>query len=135
VPSARTEDRVEALRDVLTELRRMETLVGDLLALARLEAAARAARRPFRLDHVLADVHRDALRTAPAWVPLNLGPLPGASSLARPRPPAPPRPPRGGRRPGPNPPQPHRGAKGGPAPGGRGGPGRAGRPRHRHRHR
>jgi two-component system, OmpR family, sensor kinase len=76
VPSARTEDRVEALRDVLTELRRMETLVGDLLALARLEAAARAARRPFRLDHVLADVHRDALRTAPAGVQLTLGPLP-----------------------------------------------------------
>ena len=52
VPGARTEDRVEALRDVLTELRRMETLVGDLLALARLEAAAgRPARRCFRLDH------------------------------------------------------------------------------------
>jgi signal transduction histidine kinase len=76
VPSARTEDRVEALRDVLTELRRMETLVGDLLALARLEAAARAARRTFRLDHVLADVHRDALRTAPAGVQVTLGPLP-----------------------------------------------------------
>jgi two-component system, OmpR family, sensor kinase len=76
VPSARTEDRVEALRDVLTELRRMETLVGDLLALARLEAAARAARRTFRLDHVLADVHRDALRTAPAGVRVTLGPLP-----------------------------------------------------------
>jgi signal transduction histidine kinase len=76
VPSARTEDRVEALRDVLTELRRMETLVGDLLALARLEAAARPARRTFRLDHVLADVHRDALRTAPAGVQVTLGPLP-----------------------------------------------------------
>jgi signal transduction histidine kinase len=76
VPGARTEDRVEALRDVLTELRRMETLVGDLLALARLEAAARAARRTFRLDHVLADVHRDALRTAPAGVQVTLGPLP-----------------------------------------------------------
>jgi signal transduction histidine kinase len=76
VPSARTEDRVEALRDVLTELRRMETLVGDLLALARLEAAARPARRTFRLDHVLADVHRDALRTAAAGVQMSLGPLP-----------------------------------------------------------
>jgi signal transduction histidine kinase len=76
VPSARTEDRVEALRDVLTELRRMETLVGDLLALARLEAAARPARRTFRLDHVLADVHRDALRTAAAGVQVTLGPLP-----------------------------------------------------------
>ena len=77
VPSARTEDRVEALRDVLTELRRMETLVGDLLALARLEAAAvRPARRTFRLDHMLADVHRDALRTAPAGVQVTLGPLP-----------------------------------------------------------
>ena len=40
VPGARTEDRVEALRDVLIELRRMESLVGDLLALARLEAAS-----------------------------------------------------------------------------------------------
>jgi signal transduction histidine kinase len=76
VPSARTEDRVEALRDVLTELRRMETLVGDLLALARLEAAARPARRTFRLDHMLADVHRDALRTAAAGVQVSLGPLP-----------------------------------------------------------
>ena len=77
VPSARTEDRVEALRDVLTELRRMETLVGDLLALARLEAAAvRPARRTFRLDHMLADVHRDALRTAPTGVEVALGPLP-----------------------------------------------------------
>jgi len=77
VPSARTEDRVEALRDVLTELRRMETLVGDLLALARLEAAAvRPSRRTFRLDHMLADVHRDALRTAPTGVEVTLGPLP-----------------------------------------------------------
>jgi signal transduction histidine kinase len=77
VPSARTEDRVEALRDVLTELRRMETLVGDLLALARLEAAAaRPARRTFRFDHVLADVHRDALRAAAAGVEVSLGPLP-----------------------------------------------------------
>ena len=65
VPGARTEDRVEALRDVLTELRLMEALVGDLLALARLEAAARPARRTFRFDHMLADVHRDALRRPP----------------------------------------------------------------------
>jgi signal transduction histidine kinase len=77
VPSARNEDRVEALRDVLTELRRMEALVGDLLALARLEAAAvRSARRTFRLDHMLADVHRDALRTAATGVEVTLGPLP-----------------------------------------------------------
>jgi signal transduction histidine kinase len=77
VPGARTEDRVEALRDVLTELRRMESLVGDLLALARLEAAAvRPARRSFRLDHMLADVHRDALRTAASGVEVALGPLP-----------------------------------------------------------
>jgi two-component system, OmpR family, sensor kinase len=77
VPSARTEDRVEALRDVLTELRRMESLVGDLLALARLEAAAsRPARRTFRLDHLLVDVHRDALRSAPADVEVALGPVP-----------------------------------------------------------
>jgi signal transduction histidine kinase len=77
VPGARTEDRVEALRDVLTELRRMESLVGDLLALARLEAAAvRPARRAFRLDHMLADVHRDALRAAAAGVEVVLGPLP-----------------------------------------------------------
>jgi signal transduction histidine kinase len=76
VPGARSEDRVEALRDVLTELRRMESLVGDLLALARLEAAAKPARRTFRLDHMLADVHRDALRTAAAGVEVVLGPLP-----------------------------------------------------------
>ena len=77
VPGARSEDRVEALRDVLTELRRMESLVGDLLALARLEAAAvRPARRTFRLDHMLADVHRDALRSAATGVEVGLGPLP-----------------------------------------------------------
>ena len=77
VPGARSEDRVEALRDVLTELRRMESLVGDLLALARLEAAAvRPARRTFRLDHMLADVHRDALRSAATGVEVVLGPLP-----------------------------------------------------------
>jgi signal transduction histidine kinase len=77
VPGARSQDRVEALRDVLTELRRMESLVGDLLALARLEAAvARPARRTFRLDHVVADVHRDALRAAAAGVEVTLGPLP-----------------------------------------------------------
>jgi two-component system OmpR family sensor kinase len=77
VPGARSEDRVEALRDVLTELRRMESLVGDLLALARLEAAvSRPARRAFRLDHLLADVHRDALRAAPAEVEVALRPVP-----------------------------------------------------------
>ena len=77
VPGARSEDRVEALRDVLTELRRMESLVGDLLALARLQAAvARPARRTFRFDHMLADVHRDALRAAAKGVEVTLGPLP-----------------------------------------------------------
>jgi signal transduction histidine kinase len=77
VPGARSEDRVEALRDVLTELRRMESLVGDLLALARLEAAAaRPARRTFRFDHMLADVHRDALRAVANGVEVTLGPLP-----------------------------------------------------------
>jgi signal transduction histidine kinase len=76
VPGARSEDRVEALRDVLTELRRMESLVGDLLALARLEAAARPARRTFRFDHMVADVHRDALRAASKGVEVTLGPLP-----------------------------------------------------------
>jgi signal transduction histidine kinase len=77
VPGARTEDRVEALRDVLTELRRMESLVGDLLALARLEAAvATPARRSFRLDHMLADVHRDAMRMATPEVEVTLDPLP-----------------------------------------------------------
>ena len=77
VPGARSEDRVEALRDVLTELRRMESLVGDLLALARLEAPVeRPARRTFRFDHMLADVHRDALRTAASGVEVTLGPLP-----------------------------------------------------------
>ena len=77
VPGARTEDRVEALRDGLIELRRMESLVGDLLALARLEAAAATpARRTFRLDHMVADVHRDALRIAAPEVEVTLGPLP-----------------------------------------------------------
>ena len=77
VPGARSEDRVEALRDVLIELRRMESLVGDLLALARLQAAvATPARRSFRLDHMLADVHRDALRMASPEVEVTLGPLP-----------------------------------------------------------
>ena len=75
VPNARTEDRGGALHDVLAELRRMESLVGDLLALARLEAASRAARRPFRLDHLLVDVHRDAQRLAPEGVAVGLGPL------------------------------------------------------------
>jgi signal transduction histidine kinase len=76
VPGARTEDRVEALRDGLIELRRMESLVGDLLALARLEAAAATpARRTFRLDHMVADVHRDALRIAAPEVEVTVGPL------------------------------------------------------------
>jgi signal transduction histidine kinase len=111
VPGARTEDRVEALRDVLTELRRMESLVGDLLALARLEAAvATPARRSFRLDHMLADVHRDAMRMATPEVEVRLEP--------------------GRQRP-----QVHPGGQDRPAPAGRGRQGRADRARHRHRHR
>jgi len=109
VPGARPEDRGAALHDVLVEMRRMEALVGDLLALARLEAAtstrppaehaseqvrsrpreavhgrpakAKAeaeARRSFRLDHLVADVHRDALRHADGKVEVRLGALPEA---------------------------------------------------------
>jgi two-component system OmpR family sensor kinase len=75
VPGAREEDRHAALHDVLAEMRRMESLVGDLLALARLEAtAAGQVRRPVRLDHLLADIHRDALRLAPSGVEVLLEP-------------------------------------------------------------
>jgi len=75
VPGAREEDRSAALLDVLSEMRRMETLVGDLLALARLEATgARPARRAIRLDHLLADIHRDASRLAAGGVEVRLGP-------------------------------------------------------------
>jgi signal transduction histidine kinase len=78
VPDARPEDRGAALDDVLTEMHRMESLVGDLLALARLEAAGRTTpRRVFRLDHLLADIHRDAVRHASdGLVEVRLGPLP-----------------------------------------------------------
>ncbi|HET6750800.1 MAG TPA: HAMP domain-containing sensor histidine kinase [Actinomycetes bacterium] len=77
VPGARPEDRGAALHDILAELRRMESLVGDLLALARLEAAAsRPSRRTFRLDHLLVDVHREALRVAPPGLEVVLGPVP-----------------------------------------------------------
>jgi signal transduction histidine kinase len=77
VPGARPQDRSEALHDVLAELRRMEALVGDLLALARLEAAAsRPAKRAFRLDHLLVEVHREALRVAPPGLEVALGPVP-----------------------------------------------------------
>jgi signal transduction histidine kinase len=79
VPQAREEDRSEALDDVLTEMRRMESLIGDLLALARLEAATRSTtRRTFRIDHLVADIHHDAVRHAPAAVEVRLGPLPEA---------------------------------------------------------
>jgi signal transduction histidine kinase len=79
VPDAREEDRSEALDDVLAEMRRMESLIGDLLALARLEAATRSAtRRTFRIDHLIADIHRDAVRHAPPAVEVRLGPLPEA---------------------------------------------------------
>ncbi|HEX6677108.1 MAG TPA: HAMP domain-containing sensor histidine kinase [Actinomycetes bacterium] len=75
VPGAREEDRSAALTDVLAEMRRMEALVGDLLALARLEAtAAGGARRAVRLDHLLADIHRDASRLAPDGVEVRLEP-------------------------------------------------------------
>ncbi len=79
VPGAREEDRSEALDDVLTEMRRMESLIGDLLALARLEAATRSTtKRTFRIDHLVADIHRDTVRHAPAAVQVRLGPLPEA---------------------------------------------------------
>jgi signal transduction histidine kinase len=75
VPRAREEDRSAALHDVLAEMRRMEGLVGDLLALARLEAtAAGPVRRAVRLDHLLADIHRDATRLAPSDVEVLLEP-------------------------------------------------------------
>jgi signal transduction histidine kinase len=75
VPGAREEDRSAALHDVLAEMRRMEALVGDLLALARLEAtAAGGTRRAVRLDHLLADIHRDASRLAPDGVEVRLEP-------------------------------------------------------------
>jgi two-component system, OmpR family, sensor kinase len=75
VPGAREEDRSAALHDVLAEMRRMEALVGDLLALARLEAAAVGpVRRAVRLDHLLADIHRDASRLAPSGVEVRLEP-------------------------------------------------------------
>ncbi|HZD72063.1 MAG TPA: HAMP domain-containing sensor histidine kinase [Actinomycetes bacterium] len=76
VPEARPEDREGALKDVLAEMRRMETLVGDLLALARLEAASKhAPRRAFRLDHLMTDIHRDAVRHAADGVDVRLGEL------------------------------------------------------------
>src|SRR6266487_117244 len=80
VPGARPEDRGAALHDVLVEMRRMEALVGDLLALARLEATTSAGskRRSFRFDHLVDDVHRDALRHATSEVEVRLGPLPEA---------------------------------------------------------
>jgi signal transduction histidine kinase len=79
VPDARPEDREAALKDVLAETRRIESLVGDLLALARLEAATKPApRRAFRLDHLIADIHRDAARHAGGGVEVRLGALPEA---------------------------------------------------------
>jgi signal transduction histidine kinase len=75
VPGAREEDRSAALHDILAEMQRMEALVGDLLALARLEAAAVGpVRRAVRLDHLLADIHRDASRLAPSGVDVRLEP-------------------------------------------------------------
>jgi two-component system OmpR family sensor kinase len=71
-PNALASDRAEALDDVLTEVRRMEQLVGDLLALARLEGAPPAARHPLRLDQLLEDVYRDGLRLARPGVEVTL---------------------------------------------------------------
>ena len=76
VPHATADDRAAALADVQTEVRRMETLVGDLLALARLESAASHPRRSLRLDHLVADIHRDAVRQAPEGVEVALAPSP-----------------------------------------------------------
>src|SRR6266545_3606404 len=77
VPGAREEDRAAALHDVLAEMRQMEELVGDLLALARLEATGtRPVRRAIRLDHLLADIHRDASRLARPGVEVGLGAIP-----------------------------------------------------------
>ncbi len=77
VPGARPEDREDALKDVLAEMRRMEALVGDLLALARLEAPTKPVpRRAFRLDHLMSDIHRDAARHAGDGVEVRLGALP-----------------------------------------------------------
>jgi signal transduction histidine kinase len=79
VPDARQEDRSAALDDVITEMHRMESLIGDLLALARLEAATGSApRRTFRLDHLVADIHRDAVRHASDALEVRLGSLPEA---------------------------------------------------------
>jgi two-component system OmpR family sensor kinase len=75
-PHARQADRDEALADALVEVRRMEQLVGDLLALARLEAGSQPVHRPLRLDALVADLHRDAARLASADVEVVCGPMP-----------------------------------------------------------
>ena len=76
VPAAREEDRKEAIGDTLAEVRRMEALVGDLLALARLESGApRPHRRLIRLDRLLVEAHREALRHAHEGVEVRLGPV------------------------------------------------------------
>jgi two-component system OmpR family sensor kinase len=72
VPGAREEDRAEALADVLTEAHRMDQLVGDLLALARLEGSPPPAHQPVRLDDLLAEIHQDSLRLAPPGVEVSL---------------------------------------------------------------
>lgn len=71
-PDADQRDRAEALADVEAEVQRMEQLIGNLLALARLEAAAAQDRGPLRLDQLLAGVHRDATRMAPPGVEVVL---------------------------------------------------------------
>jgi signal transduction histidine kinase len=71
-PDAREEDRSEALADVLIEVQRMEQLVGDLLALARLESTEPPVHSPLRLDHLLIDVQRDGVRSAPEGVEVSL---------------------------------------------------------------
>ncbi|HKE99214.1 MAG TPA: HAMP domain-containing sensor histidine kinase [Actinomycetes bacterium] len=75
-PHARQADRDEALADALAEVHRMEQLVGDLLALARLEAASEPVHRPLRLDALLADLHRDAARLAEPEIEVVLRPMP-----------------------------------------------------------
>ena len=64
VPGARSEDRVEALRDVLTELRRMETLVGDQLRPRGLLLAF-APQRPCSVRRAIPD-HQSRAFQSPA---------------------------------------------------------------------
>jgi len=82
VPGARPEDRDEALADVLTEAHRMDQLVGDLLALARLEASPALAHQTVRLDELVDEVHHDAVRLAPPGVEVSLRDTPPPTWVA-----------------------------------------------------